>query len=110
MKQTNLFLASLLLTAVSSFAQTEEISNSKKEKEDEVTRTQFCDAFNSLEDGQPTPPGYVEFRLLPTFAYSKAEHQIIGVEPEVEYTPKSKHAFLENAQLLASFFLEHDGT
>lgn len=111
MKQINLLFAAILFTTVSTFAQTDtESANSKKEKEDDVTRTQSCDAFNSLEDGQPTPPGFVEFRLLPTFAYSKAEHQIIGVEPEVEYTPKSKSAFLENAQVLASFFLEHDGT
>jgi hypothetical protein len=79
-------------------------------KEDNVTRLQSCDAFNSLEDGQPTPPGFLEFRALPTFAYSRAESQIIGIEPELEFTPKSKCKFLENSQLLASFFLEHDGT
>ncbi|MEP6699880.1 MAG: hypothetical protein ABJA85_01130 [Bacteroidota bacterium] len=81
----------------------------KTDKEDPVTRLQSADAFNSLEDGQPTPPGYVEFRLLPTWAYSRAENNIFGIEPEIEYTPKGGK-FLENAQVLASFFLEHDGT
>ncbi|WP_293891678.1 hypothetical protein [Flavobacterium sp.] len=90
------------------FSQTN--TNPKPPKEDDVTRLQSCDAFNSLEDGQPTPPGELEFRILPTFAYSKAESQIMGIEPELEYTPKSKSKFLENSQLLASFFLEHDGT
>lgn len=79
-------------------------------KEDNVTRLQSCDAFNSLEDGQPTPPGFLEFRTLPTFAYSRAENQIIGIEPELEFTPKSKSKLIEQSQLLASFFLEHDGT
>ena len=103
----NLFIVLVLNTGII-FSQT---NNDKKEpKEDDVTRLQSCDAFNSLEDGQPTPPGELEFRVLPTFAFSKAESQIIGIEPEVEYTPKSKSKFLENSQLLASFFLEHDGT
>lgn len=79
------------------------------DKEDGVTRLQSADAFNTLEDGQPTPPGLIEFRALPTLAYSRAETYIIGVEPEVEFTPKG-NSFVENGQLLASFFLEHDGT
>ena len=78
-------------------------------KEDSVTYLQSADAFNSLEDGQPTPPGFLEFRVLPTYAYSRAENTIIGIEPELEYTPRGS-SFARNSQLLASFFLEHDGT
>lgn len=81
----------------------------QKGKEDPVTRFQSADAFNSLEDGQPTPPGFLEFRILPTWAYSRAENNIFGIEPELEYTPRGSK-FLQNAQFLASFFLEHDGT
>ena len=85
------------------------IDSVSNDKEDYVTRLQSADAFNTLEDGQPTPPGYVEFRALPTIAYSRAENYIIGIEPEIEFTPKGGK-FVENGQLLASFFLEHDGT
>lgn len=107
MKIMKYFLSVALCAVLPCFGQAEKTAAAK---EDNVTRLQSCDAFNSLEDGQPTPPGYLEFRLLPTYAYSKAESQIMGIEPEVEYTPESKYAFLENAQVLASFFLEHDGT
>lgn len=109
---THLLPAMLLLWTLNASAQ-QPVNNTNTTagpKEDNVTRLQSCDAFNSLEDGQPTPPGFLEFRLLPTYAYSRAENKIIGVEPELEYTPRSKNKLIENAQLLASFFLEHDGT
>lgn len=114
MKKTISYITLLILFVFSSgkaFSQNSDIKEDSLEaKEDNVTRLQSCDAFNSLEDGQPTPPGFLEFRILPTYAFSLAESQIIGVEPELEFTPKSKSKFLENSQVLASFFLEHDGT
>ncbi len=114
MTTSKTFLIPVLLFLVVANVSAQAINNTVKTantpKEDNVTRLQSCDAFNSLEDGQPTPPGFLEFRALPTFAYSRAENQIIGIEPELEYTPRSKNKMLENAQLLASFFLEHDGT
>jgi hypothetical protein len=116
MKQTHSFIILLLLilfsvgNAFSQHLKSDAKKDSSSIKEDNVTRLQSCDAFNSLEDGQPTPPGHVEFRMLPTYAFSRAENRIIGIEPEMEFTPRSKSKFIENSQVLASFFLEHDGT
>ena len=107
------FLIVFIFSGALAFAQIPDYTSKAdtlKGKEDIVTHLQSADAFNSLEDGQPTPPGFVEFRTLPTWAYSVAEQNIIGVEPELEFTPKSKSSFVLNSQLLASFFLEHDGT
>lgn len=84
----------LVLHTGTVFLQNSTATDSSEPKEDNVTRLQSCDAFNSLEDGQPTPPRKLEVRVLPTFAYSKAESQIIGIEPELEFTPKSKSQFL----------------
>jgi hypothetical protein len=103
-------LLSLSLSGIA-FSQNSDVKEDALEpKEDSVTLLQSCDAFNSLEDGQPTPPGFLEFRMLPTYAYSRAENVIAGIEPELEFTPSSRFKMIENSQLLASFFLEHDGT
>ena len=83
MKQTNklFFVLFIFLVAATGNVFSQKTTDVPKKdtseaKEDDVTRLQSCDAFNSLEDGQPTPPGFLEFRMLPTYAYSKAEFSI----------------------------------
>jgi hypothetical protein len=82
----------------------------EEEEEDPIALAQSVDSFNGLEDGQPTPPGHLEYRLAAGWDHGFGKDFGYEAEPELEYTPKSPTAFLENLQVLGAVELEGGGT
>ena len=76
-----------------------------QEAEDEVTSEQSVDAYNSLEDAQPGPPGVFEQRLYLTWGYVPAEGNTPSETLEFSYTGKGH---LQNSEFLLAQYFEHD--
>jgi hypothetical protein len=81
----------------------------EEEEEDETARLQSVDSFSTLEDGQPTPPGHLEYRVTGGLARSVGGELQYNSEPELEFTPRGR-PFFENFQVLAAVELEGTST
>jgi hypothetical protein len=78
------------------------------EEEDAVTRLQSVDAFNSLEDGQPGPPGQVEVILAAGADRGAGKELAFEAGPEVQYTPRGPGAFARHMALNGAIEFEAD--
>lgn len=67
--------------------------------EDVLTEHQSVDAFNSLEDGQPGPPGTLELQLQTGWKTTSGGHDPVSQLTELQYNPNGSE-FLRNLQLI----------
>lgn len=68
-------------------------------REDALTERQSVDAFNSLEDGQPSLAGKMELQLQFGWKTTSGEHDPFEFSTELQYTPDGNE-FLRNMQLI----------
>lgn len=71
----------------------------------DVTERQSIDAFQSIEDGQPNPPGHFEFQFDVGWQTASGEHDPALLRPELKYTPDGCE-FLRNMKLTLAVPME----